>query len=493
MLPRSSSKQRKSPVLELLVIEGRDTGCQFTIDDDEVRIGRGVPQPGGTGAILLTDSTVSSHQAMLRSTPDGAVIEHRDGATNPTRVNGNPVREHKLEVGDRIQVGLSVLEVRERDGFALSDLTQVLTENRPRPVLQPVDATTEVRASTADATEVRCAGGKWGQLRVLRGLTGGEGMTFPLSRDKVAIGRSPDSDVVIPEHGVSRTHAELRRQGSQVILIHRSTVNPTYVDGLAIDTERVLANGQEIQLADQVVLLLELELGSDAEATQVRAAPRPATRPETAARSPGAPTSGRMDPDHDPDQHPGLVTSIHEQIDLQKKIEQEFQFKGSFLDIDVVDSYGMKALANRPDRIIHSFDRFREFARVLIEEFDGSFLNCNGDEIMSFFESAHQAVRCGSAFLERLDEFNEKENVLDTPFRVRIGVHTGEALVDRRRGVAYSTALDVAGHLQKDAPIGGVLVSEQTLEALPEGLPLEAAGTLKRERIPTYRLSAPLD
>jgi pSer/pThr/pTyr-binding forkhead associated (FHA) protein len=484
--PRFSLKRRRDPVLELLVIEGRDTGQQYTIDEPEVRIGRGAPQTGCTNAIFLSDSTVSSQQATIRKTEAGALLEHREGATNPTRVNGQVVRQHRLRPGDRIQVGLTVLEVRERNGIALSDLTQVLTETRPTQVYHPVDETTELREPRSEITEVRCVGGKWGQLTVVRGLPDALGKTFSLKGDKVVIGRSPDCDVSIPERGVSRTHAELRRQGGRAILVHRSAVNETFVDGLPVEGERVLGGGEEIQLADKVVLKVELEGLTDTEATQARPAP--------ARRTGGSiPTSGRVEASTAPDRNPGLITAVHEQIKLQKRIEEEFQFQGSFLDVDVVDSYGMKARADRPDRIIHSFDRFREFARGLIEEFDGSFLNCNGDEIMSFFESAHQAVRCGSAFLRRLEEFNEKENVLDTPFRVRIGIHTGQALVDRQKGVAYSTALDVAGHLQKMAPVDSLLISEQTHEALPAGLPLEPAGTLEREGFPTYRLAGPID
>jgi hypothetical protein len=52
--------------------------------------------------------------------------------------------------------------------------------------------------------------------------------------------------------------------------------------------------------------------------------------------------------------------------------------------------------------------------------------------------------------------------------------------------------LDVAGHLQKDAEINGLLISESTYKALPEGLPFEPAGQLDDGGIPVYRLTAPL-
>ena len=96
----------------------------------------------------------------------------------------------------------------------------------------------------------------------------------------------------------------------------------------------------------------------------------------------------------------------------------------------------------------------------------------------------------------RRDQEIEREfgvSLLGRPFRVRQGIHTGSSLVDRRRGIAYSTVLDVAGHLQKHADTDGLLISEGTLKALPEGLPFERAGELEKERIPTHRLTGPLD
>jgi class 3 adenylate cyclase len=316
------------------------------------------------------------------------------------------------------------------------------------PVVEPGSSTGEERAS-----------GPWGRLTVLRGLAGAEGTTFPLIADKVSIGRSPDCDVVIRESGVSRAHAELRRTAGQVVLVHGSTVNSTCVDGQAIDGQRPLSGGEEIRLADRVVLRFDLE--TNVGITDLR---------QISISS------------------PGLITAIRQQVELQDRIEKKFRFRGSFLDVDVVDSYGMKARAARPDAIIYSFDRFRDFACRLIEEFEGHFLNSNGDEIMSFFESANNAVRSASELLRRLPEFNETKSRLE-PFRVRIGVHTGEALVDHQRGVAYSTALDIAGHLQKHAPIGGILVSEQTLEALGNSAGFEEAGSLEREGIRTYRFT----
>jgi class 3 adenylate cyclase len=153
----------------------------------------------------------------------------------------------------------------------------------------------------------------------------------------------------------------------------------------------------------------------------------------------------------------------------------------------------MKTKASNPEQIILSFERFREFVGGVVEEYDGLVLNSNGDELMCFFESTYNAVKAGSEVLRRLDDFNKSQNLLSSPFRFRLGAHTGMSLVDKVRGVAYSTTLDIAGHLQKDADTNGLLISEDTLRALPEGLPFQSAGELSLEKIPTHRLTGWVD
>jgi pSer/pThr/pTyr-binding forkhead associated (FHA) protein len=442
-------------VLELMVVEGADTGRQFTLEGGEVAIGRGDPASGRVGAVLLADATISSRQALVHLGPDGAILEHLPDATNPTLVNGNEIRRKSIQPGDRIRMGRTVFEVREREGMSLSGLTEVMTESRRTQAYLP---SLETPATAADRTEVRRVGGAWGRLRVERGPEDLVGRSFELERDKISIGRNPASDVALLEPGVSRNHAEIAREGGDVVLRHLSQTNETYLNGLPVRSREVLRGGEEIQLADRVVMRFELGGAAAAEAPE-------AERPE-----------------------PGLMTMMEDKLRRDRAIEEEFGFEGSFLDIDVVDSYGLKAQAQRPEYIILSFERFRAFARGVVEEFEGQLLNSNGDELMCFFESPARAVECAAALLERLEGFNARENLLGLPFRVRQGVHTGHCLVDRRRGVAYSDVLDVAGHLQKHADVNGLLISEPTLRALPDAAAFEPASPLPREALPTHRL-----
>jgi pSer/pThr/pTyr-binding forkhead associated (FHA) protein len=498
-------------VLELKIVEGADAGQQFTVDGPRVTIGRGKPRPGQTGAIFLHDTTVSSEQASIHTDDRGSLLEHNPRATNPTLVNDRKVRRHRLRPDDQIRIGRVVIDVHERSGIALSGLfssSEVETEPLVAPtalsppIPAPQAAAREIRSASAGrsgrtepdpnattldprsfqprepdisagATQVRATAtpSSRGRLTLVRGISELTNATFPLLGNSSIIGRSKTCDISIPEPGISRQHCRVEWEAGAPYIVHLSQTNSTIVNGAAIDGRRKLLDGDEVQLADQVTL--RVDLGST-DAVDVPATEQPTLPPESRDRS--------------------LRAYMEEKIERDRMIEEEFSVEGSFLDVDVVGSYQMKAQTSRPpEHIIVSFERFRGFVGGVIEEFGGQVLNSNGDELMCFFEDTLQSVRSASAILSRLDDFNARMNVLESPFRFRIGVHTGTSLVDRARGVAYSPVLDVAGHLQKDAEINGLLISEATLLALPDGLPFESAGQLEDGGIPVYRLSKPIE
>ncbi len=483
-------------VLELLVLEGADAGQQFTVDGAEVRIGRGKPKTGQTGAILLHDKSVSSLQATLRLEGSASVIEHNPEATNPTLVNDRKVKKQKIKPGDHIQMGLVKIEVRQRQGIALSGLFRVDGEEdegtEPLEVGDVQAAVTAIESSAEKVTaemrrveesdlEATTLVDSRGKLTLVRGVPGLENESFPLGLVGTVVGRSGQCDVTIPEPGISRQHLRCEWQGDELVLIHLSATNSTCVNGDLVEGSRRLYDGDELVLADQVVLRVQLSGAQSRNAGAAVSSSSPSSSPSSSSSAPsGAAQQGEPTP-------PSLRQFMEEKIERDRLIEEHFEVVGSFVDIDVVGSYKMKAEADRPAHIIVSFERFRTFVGDCVTEFGGQVLNSNGDELMCFFDSTLDAVRSSSAILARLDHFNETQNVLSSPFRFRIGIHTGRSLVDRERGVAYSEVLDIAGHLQKAADVNGLFVSEPTLRALPEGLPFEAAGTLEHEGIPMYR------
>lgn len=74
-------------------------------------------------------------------------------------------------------------------------------------------------------------------------LPGGERVT--VGDEALTIGRLAECDVVLTDSSVSRRHAEVRRQGSDFVLVDLGSTNGTKVNGAGVK-ERRLADGDEI-------------------------------------------------------------------------------------------------------------------------------------------------------------------------------------------------------------------------------------------------------
>ena len=446
--------------IDLLVVAGADAGQRFTFDAPEGVIGSQPPE-GVSGSIRLSDPSVARQQARLWWEGRELRLSHLEGATLPTRINGVARGHAVLVPGDRIEVGNVVLEVCPHEGTSLASLLQpVAAAPDPRKQGAPEAAflddqdacTTVVRPIPIAPLPLR------GYLTVLQGGHALGERRFELRGDVITIGRGKGSQIEVRDRGVSRQHAELVFEGGTLVLVQKSPANFTFVNGERVADSCTLRDGDKIQIADVAVL----EVGGLSQA--------------------GARTAGSS--------FGGLSHAMEERLRLERRIEAEFLRRGSMLDVDVAGSAEMKQPGTNPAHIILSFERFRDFVANTVKEFQGVVLNSNGDELMCFFEDTYNAVRSGSAVLQRLADFNRVQNLLKRPFRFRLGIHTGDCLVDLVNGRAFSPLVDTAGHLQKQADVNGMLISHETFVALPPGLPFEPAGELARSGIAVYRLAA---
>ncbi|MCP4039039.1 MAG: FHA domain-containing protein [bacterium] len=466
-----------TPGLELLVLEGVDTGQRFSVDAGQTLIGRRLAEAELPGGILLRDATVSSRQAIIRFTDGQYVIEHLAEATNPTLVNGTSIRAAPLVPGSQIQLGRILIDVRSREGTALRDLTQLYAPAVPLARARKAGTHFETEAIDLPTAEVdRSPAAKppappreigWLELKQATGASAGT--RFAIGSDRTRIGRGADCDVRVHDLGVSRQHAELVWEGRELVLYHKSGTNLTTLNRQEVPHRQEVHDRDEIGLAGRLVLSVSID---------------PSFRSGRAPSETDRPTA---------DEPAGLHAVMEDKAALERRIAEEFSVQGSFLDIGIVNSLGMKENVTEPDRIISSFERLRAFVAGVVSEFAGHSLNSNGDESMCFFADSHDAVRAANAALTRLTEFNRNENLLDDPFRLRVGIHTGQSLVDLERGIAYSPILDLATRLQKLAPANQMAVSEQTIEALPASLPFEWAGTLDRGGFGYYLLEGRIE
>jgi len=98
--------------------------------------------------------------------------------------------------------------------------------------LKPVDVGDV--AAQSGALVVRSGGGRVGQ-------------SFPLTGEKMTIGRSPEAGVFLDDVTVSREHATLVRRGGDWFLDDSGSLNGTYVNRQRVDSHR-LADGDELQV-----------------------------------------------------------------------------------------------------------------------------------------------------------------------------------------------------------------------------------------------------
>jgi hypothetical protein len=82
------------------------------------------------------------------------------------------------------------------------------------------------------------------------GSTGGslvlaDGSRVVLGAEPLTIGRLPECGVVLGDPNVSRRHAEIRRQGRDVVVVDLNSTNGTRVNGMPVQ-ERVLEDGDEV-------------------------------------------------------------------------------------------------------------------------------------------------------------------------------------------------------------------------------------------------------
>jgi class 3 adenylate cyclase/tetratricopeptide (TPR) repeat protein len=141
-----------------------------------------------------------------------------------------------------------------------------------------------------------------------------------------------------------------------------------------------------------------------------------------------------------------------------------------------------------------------------IERFDGMVEKFVGDAVMAAFgapvaheDDAERAVRAGLRVLEAIDELNEEEPGLE--LSVRAAVNTGEALVALGArpadGESFVTGdvVNTAARLQQAAPVGTLVVGEQTVQTTSHVMdyeelePISAKG--KSEPLPIWLAKRP--
>jgi class 3 adenylate cyclase len=153
------------------------------------------------------------------------------------------------------------------------------------------------------------------------------------------------------------------------------------------------------------------------------------------------------------------------------------------LDLSVLfsDLAGFTSFSERmpPAETTAMLKAYYELAAPLIARFGGEIEHFTGDGIMATFDAhggrADHALRAARAGLALQAEMERLTAARPEWPRLRVGVNTGAAIVRELGGhghVTYSAvgdSVNVGARLEALAPVGGVLVGEETYRRLPDG------------------------
>jgi class 3 adenylate cyclase/tetratricopeptide (TPR) repeat protein len=149
---------------------------------------------------------------------------------------------------------------------------------------------------------------------------------------------------------------------------------------------------------------------------------------------------------------------------------------------DLVDSTARFHLAD-PEDVRATLAAYLPRVQREIERFGGTVEKFVGDAVLAVYgvpavheDDAERALFSALRILPAIEELNEEVGV---PLAVRIGVETGEVVVDlgaepTRQGIVFGDVVNTASRLQNAAPTGGILVGERTYRLTSSTFDFEA-------------------
>ena len=141
------------------------------------------------------------------------------------------------------------------------------------------------------------------------------------------------------------------------------------------------------------------------------------------------------------------------------------------------DIVGYTALmAESEERGLRARQRHRALLRPLVEKYHGEWIEETGDESLSSFRSAVDAVNCALAVQSELRG--------DPELQLRIGIHLGETLVEASR--VYGEGVNVASRIRPFAEPGGICVSGELYRSVRNqpGIAATALGEQELKNVP---------
>ena len=154
--------------------------------------------------------------------------------------------------------------------------------------------------------------------------------------------------------------------------------------------------------------------------------------------------------------------------ETRQTLQEAFRKELTVASLDLAGSTALKQSSGGTIAIGPVFNAYRQVVDKALAEHKCIDAVWAGDGTVALFETPSECVAAAQMIVKELGNINKQ--FPETPdLGVRIGIHTGSVLRDPHQtlGQVTSTTLDLTGHIQKDAKVGLVEVSQQTLDKLP--------------------------
>lgn len=157
------------------------------------------------------------------------------------------------------------------------------------------------------------------------------------------------------------------------------------------------------------------------------------------------------------------VALMAEIIHLQRRLAPRNQAV-CVMVVDVAQSTRMKANAD-PLVVEWSFREFQKLVERLVGRHGGEVLSTAGDGAVASFSGSSDALASAKAIQTEIVHFNSRTNRLESPFRVRLGLHCGN-VHGQLTEVQFNELIDIAAHVESTAPVGGIAVTQAVADDL---------------------------
>ncbi|MGE0490649.1 MAG: protein kinase [Vulcanimicrobiota bacterium] len=176
---------------------------------------------------------------------------------------------------------------------------------------------------------------------------------------------------------------------------------------------------------------------------------------------------------------------------VREAIDQGFKKVLSVLMVDLAGSSAIK-IPNQTLIADRAFRDYRSTINDILKKYGCQRFDWAGDGAICLFDTADQAVNAALEIQTTIAEVGQRHQQLPGSLKCRIGINTGEVYVDPRRslGEFASRTVDHAGHLEKDCPVGGIHVSQATMELTRHLAEYRHIGT-NRDKVVVYEAVLP--